>query len=100
MVKKILVAIIVILGFSFVFNYLFQDKQDVNINSKYSNCELGDLVGNDVERMEFQNFYVDYHAKDFTKSQIKGFAQKCIDEAIKNQYQMDCCTRMKMYPLQ
>ena len=50
--------------------------------------------------MEFQDFYVDYHAEDFTKSQIKEFAQKCIDEAIKNQYQMDCCIRMKMYPAQ
>ena len=99
-VRKILVVIIVILGFSFGFNYLFQNKQDVNINSKYSNCELGDLVGDDVERIEYQNFYIDYHAEDFTKSQIEEFAQKCVDEAIKNQYQMDCCTRMKMYPAQ
>ena len=98
MIKKILIIIIVILGFLFGINYLFQNKQDVNLNSKYSNCELGDLVGDDVERIEYQKFYIDYHTQDFTKSQIEDFAKKCVDDDVKNQYQMDCCMRMKMYP--
>ena len=59
-------------------SYLFKNKHDSNINSKYSNCELGDLVGDDVERIEYQNFYIDYHTEDFTKSQIEDFAQKCV----------------------
>ena len=98
MIKKILIIIIVILGLSFGITYLFKNKHDSSINSKYSNCELGDLVGDDVERIGYQKFYIDYHTEDFTKSQIEDFAQKCVNDNVKNQYEMDCCVRMKMYP--
>ena len=69
-----------------------------NAISKYSKCELGDLVGDDVQRIKFQKFNIDYHQDDFTKAQIDNFAQKCVDEGVKNQYQMDCCMVTKMYP--
>ena len=98
MIRKILIIVIVILGLLFGIGYLFKNKYDSSINSKYSNCELGDLVGDDVERIGYQKFYIDYHTEDFTKSQIKDFAQKCVNDNVKNQYEMDCCVRMKMYP--
>ena len=98
MVRKILIVIMIVLGVVFAIGYLSQDNQDVSGNPKYLNCELGDLVGDDVERMGYKNFYVDYHVEDFTKSQIKDFAHKCIKDNVKTQYQMDCCVRMQMYP--
>lgn len=98
MIRKISIVIIIILGLIFAIGYLSKNAQDIRINSKYSNCELGDLVGDDVERIEYKNFYVDYHVKDFTKSQIENFAQSCIKDNVKTQYQMDCCVRMQMYP--
>ena len=97
LIRKILI-IIVILGLLFGMSYLSKNKPDSSINSKYSNCELGDLVGDDVERIEYQNFYIDYHTEDFKKSQIEDFAQKCVNDNVNNQYEMDCCVRMKMYP--
>ena len=97
MIKKILILII-----SFCIGlgvyYSFQNKQNSNINTKYSNCELGDIVGDDVERIVYKNFNIDYHTEDFTKQQIELFAQECIDEGVKTQYQIDCCMRTKMYP--
>lgn len=98
MIKKMLIIAVVILGLLFGINYQFQNKHVVDLNSQYSNCELGDLVGDDVERMVYENFYIDYHTEDFSKSQIKDYAKKCLDDNVKNQYQMDCCVRMKMYP--
>ena len=98
MIRKLLIIIIIFLGILFGMSYLLKNKQNNNINSKYSNCELGDLVGDDVKRIKYQNFYIDYHTEDFTKLQIEDFAQKCIEDKVKDQYQMDCCIRMKMYP--
>lgn len=95
MIKNIIISIFII-GLGFGIYYLTQTKQDADL--KYSNCELGDLVGDDVERLPYQNYYVDYHTEDFTKSQIEDYAKTCLDDGIKNQYQMDCCVRMKMYP--
>ena len=96
--KKILIIIIVVLCFGYGISYLHQNKSDNAVNSKYLNCELGDLVGEDVERIVYKNFNIDYHTEDFTKSQVENFARECIDEGVKNQYQADCCMRMKMYP--
>ena len=98
MIRKLLIIIIIFLGILFGMSYLLKNKQNNNINSKYSNCELGDLVGDDVKRIKYQNFYIDYHTEDFTKLQIEDFAQKCVNDNVKNQYEMDCCVRMEMYP--
>ena len=100
MIKKLSVFIVVIavLGFVFCINHLLHKEKDIDLNLKYSNCEIGDLVGDDVERIVYKNFNLDYHTNDFEKSQIEDFAQKCLDEGIKNQYQMDCCIRSKMIP--
>ena len=97
MIKKISIIGITILCLGFGI-YLFLNKQNIDTNSKYSNCELGDLVGDDVERIVYQNFNIDYHTEDFTKSQIENYAKECIEDNVKNQYQIDCCMRMKMYP--
>ena len=96
MKKKIFITTIAILGFSFGIFFLSQNKQDPN--SKYLNCELGDLVGDDVERITYQSFDIDYHTEDFTNSQIEDYAKMCLDDGVKNQYQMDCCMRINMYP--
>ena len=98
MIRKVRIIITAILGCLIITGYVLKTEHDNSVNPKYSNCELGDLVGDDVERIEYQNFYIDYHTEDFTKSQIEDFAQKCADDGVKNQYQMDCCVRMKMYP--
>ena len=96
MIKKILINILVVLTIGFGTYYLFSNKQYVS--SKYSNCELGDLVGDDVERITYQKFNIDYHTEDFSKAQIENFAKNCINDGVKNQYQMDCCMRKQMYP--
>ena len=111
MIKKLLI-VIVVLGIGAGTYYILQNKQNNNINaenintkninsnnntSKYSNCELGDLVGDDVERIVYKNFYIDYFAGDFTKIQVESIAQECIDEGVQDQNQIDCCVRMKMY---
>ena len=98
MIKRVLIIVVIITGLGLGINYFLQNKNDVNVNSKYSNCELGDLVGEDVERTVYKNFDIDYHSEDFKKSQVEVLAQKCIDEGVKNQYQMDCCMRTKMFP--
>ena len=96
MIKKILIIMFLVLTIGFGTYYLFSNRQYVS--SKYSNCELGDLVGDDVERIKYKNFNVDYHSKDFSKTQAENFAQECINDNVKNQYQMDCCIRKQMYP--
>ena len=106
MLKKILIVVAVI-GIGAGVFYFLQNKQNNNINSDnitannansiYSNCELGDLVGEDVERIVYKNFNIDYHTGDFTKIQVESIAQECIDEGVQDQNQMDCCVRMKMY---
>ena len=63
----------------------------------YNNCELGDLVGDDVIRVKISKFYVDYHSEEFTKKQIKVIAKKCLEEGVSSQYQMDCCITTKIY---
>ena len=98
MIKKLSIFIVVLVILGFYTNHLFQKKTEINFKSKYSNCEIGDLVGDDVERIVYKNFNLDYHTNDFEKSQIEDFAQRCLDEGIKNQYQMDCCMRSKMFP--
>ncbi|MCQ2957636.1 MAG: DUF3089 domain-containing protein [Candidatus Gastranaerophilales bacterium] len=65
---------------------------------KYLNCELGDLVGEDVVRLKNSKFNVDYHSEDFKEEQINNFVQRCLNEGVKTQYQIDCCVRQKMYP--
>ena len=96
MIKKILIITIIILVFRTIIYYLSQNEKDTN--SKYSNCELGDLVGDDVEKITYQKFNIDYHTRDFTKIRIKNYAKECIDDGVKTQYQMDCCMSIKMYP--
>ena len=96
MIKKILIMSVVVLVIGFGIYYFSQNSRDVG--SKYSNCELGGLVGDDVERITYQDFNIDYHTEDFKKSQIEDFAKICMNDGVKNQYQMDCCMRMQMYP--
>ena len=59
---------------------------------------MGDLVGDDIETIKYNNYSIDYHEADFSKKQIENFAKKCIKEGVKTRYQMDCCVRSKMYP--
>ena len=92
----IFLTAITILGTGIYF--LFQKETVNNVNDKYLNCELGDLVGDDVERIRYNNFDVDYHSEDFSKDQIEKFAKECINDNVKDQYQMDCCMTIKMYP--
>lgn len=96
--KKILVIAIIVLCIGIGVTYLLKNKRIIDADSAYSYCELGDLVGDDVERIVYKNFNIDYHTEDFAKVQIEKLAQECIDENVKKQYQMDCCITMKMYP--
>ena len=96
MIKKILIVIVVLVVGAGTY-FVLQNKQNSNVDSKYSNCELGDLVGEDVERIVYKNFEIDYHTGDFTKIQVESIARECIEEGVQDQNQMDCCVRMKMY---
>ena len=74
MLKKILIVVAVI-GIGAGVFYFLQNKQNNNINSDnitannansiYSNCELGDLVGEDVERIVYKNLknFILYYKK-------------------------------------
>ena len=97
MIRKEMIIAIFILVICVGVTFLFQHKRSNIYDSKYSNCELGDLVGDDVERLEYKNFYIDYHKADFTKSQIEDYTDECLAEGVKSQYQMDCCMTSKMY---
>ena len=66
---------------------------------KYSNCELGDIVGDDVKGFNYKDFWIYYHTNDFSKKQMKQFANECIKEGVYTQWDMDCCTRFKMFPV-
>ena len=98
MMKKILVILIVVLCIGFGVTYSLKNKRIIDKDSAYSFCELGDLVGDDVERIVYKNFNIDYHTEDFTKVQVEKLAQECTNEGVKKQYQMDCCMSTKMYP--
>ena len=60
MMKKILV-IGVVLCIGFGITYLLKNQRIIDKDSAYSFCELGDLVGDDVERIIYKNFNIDYH---------------------------------------
>lgn len=67
------------------------------IPNKYSSCELGDLVGDDVKRIKYNEYKIDYHKKDFNKKEIIKLADECLLEGVSNQREMDCCMTIKMY---
>lgn len=74
--------------------------KDTKSNSKsdYSSCQLGDMIGQDVETIDYNGMSIDYHSDDFTEKQIKKLASECSKEGIKNQSEMNCCINLKMYP--
>ncbi|MCR5261097.1 MAG: hypothetical protein K6C94_04590 [Candidatus Gastranaerophilales bacterium] len=67
-------------------------------NQKYTNCEIGDFVGDDVRETKYKNFLIQYPSASFSEKQTLIFAVKCAKEGVKTQYQMDCCLRCKMFP--
>ena len=67
-------------------------------NKKYTNCEIGDFVGDDVKETQYKKFIIQYPSDSFSEKQTLMFAIKCASEGVKTQYQMDCCLRCKMYP--
>lgn len=93
-----LIIICVIFSICFVTFKLRLTDNNQNSISKYDNCELGDLVGEDVIRIQVAGFNVDYHSNDFSKKQIEEFAKMCKRDGVSSQYQMDCCMTIKMYP--
>ena len=100
--KILIICLIFIISFvtfkSFAKDDTAQDKAVLKKVSKYMNCELGDLVGDDVKRIKVAGFNVDYHSNDFSKKQVKLLAKECKKEGVFTQYQMDCCMTMKMFP--
>ena len=96
--KGIKVFIIFVFVLLFVILSLFFSMEPKTRKIDYTSCELGDLVGDDVERINYESYTLDYHSKDFEQSKVIKYANRCIDEGIKSQYEMDCCLTYKMYP--
>lgn len=74
------------------------DKAEEVAANKYTNCELGDLLGDDVKTINYKNLIIDYHSTDFTEKQIKELASACYKDNATTQEQMSCCMSYKMYP--
>lgn len=70
-------------------------KQQTN---NFTMCELGDFLGDDVDKIEYKNYNLEYYPSDYSKNQVKKFADECSKLGANSQYQMDCCVRFKMYP--
>ncbi len=66
--------------------------------NKYTNCEMGDLLGDDVETISYKNLMIDYHSTEFSAAEIKNIASECYKDGATTQEQMSCCARQKMYP--
>jgi len=64
----------------------------------YTVCGLGDLLGDDVETLNYKGYNISYHKSDFSKGQIKKFTDDCLNEGATSQYQIDCCVGYRMYP--
>ncbi len=90
--------ILTVFALLFVVGGLFFGLDGQTKHPDYSACELGDLVGDDVERIQYDGYNLDYHTKDFTNEKVINFARRCINEKVSNQYEMDCCLTYKMYP--
>lgn len=74
-----------------------QETQEITSN-KYTNCEIGDLIGDDVETINYKNLIVDYHSTEFSAAEIKKLASECYKDGATTQEQMSCCTSQRMYP--
>lgn len=76
--------------------YVYRDEN--NSKNDYSSCQLGDLIGDDVKTISYNNMSIDYHSEDFSETQVKKLASECNKEGVKNQSEMNCCINLKMYP--
>lgn len=95
-----MVKMLILAGFLLLFfvGGLYFGMNDATKHPDYSFCELGDLVGDDVERIMYEGYTLDYHTKDFSHKQIIDFARRCIAENVSSQYEMSCCLTYRMYP--
>ena len=94
--KKILALILLILGITVILVYVAYSTFFKKTN-RYSFCELGDLVGDDVESVYLDGYRLDYHSDSIDPDKVLDYGKKCIQEGILTQYEMDCCMREKMF---
>lgn len=103
----VLVTTIIVLVFALIGSLIYMNNQKSGSElserirketQNYTMCEMGDIVGEDIETLNYKDYNIDYHGSDFSQSQIQQFADACLGEGVKDSYQMDCCVRYKMYP--
>ena len=60
--------------------------------------DFGEAAGNDVVRAKIDGFYFEYHKPQYKRKYIKNLMKECIDDGVKTQVQMYCCTVNKLHP--
>lgn len=78
------------------------ESADNSANDTGASCQLGDLIGEDVEVVKYNGIYehdIQYHTSDFSPEDIKKMAKQCEAEGGVYGEDFDCCISQKMYPL-
>ena len=78
------------------------ESADNSTNDTGASCQLGDLIGEDVEVVKYNGIYehdIQYHTSDFSPEDIKKMAKQCEAEGGVYGEDFDCCISQKMYPL-
>lgn len=60
--------------------------------------DFGSPAGNDIEKLNIDGFYFEYHKPQYKKSYIKNLMNECISDGVKTQVQMYCCVVKKLHP--
>lgn len=59
--------------------------------------DFGSAAGDDVVRANLEGFYFEYHRPQYKKKYIKSLMNECINDGVKTQVQMYCCTVKKLH---
>ena len=60
--------------------------------------DFGEPAGDDIKKVTKDGFYFEYHKPQYKRKYIKTLMEECINDGVKTQVQMYCCTAKKLHP--
>ena len=66
--------------------------------AKYDSCQLGDLIGDNVEYIEYKGATIQFYTDEYTKDSATALAQACEAEGANTPDRLACCAAKKMFP--
>lgn len=64
----------------------------------YDSCQLGDLIGDNVDYIEYKGATIQFYTDEYTKDSATALAQACEAEGANTPDRLACCAAKKMFP--